>query len=99
MHATLKRRVDRLEDRSGVSSGKPREVDRIVVTCMDREPGLENAECTRTLCPDGTLLEVVRLDRSRPGLGRPSEEALDRFVESFPVRPMYEDDHQTTAQA
>jgi hypothetical protein len=86
MHATLKRRLGRLEDRSGGGSGKPRKVHRIVVTCMSREPGLENAECSRTLCLDGTVLEVVRLDRSRPGRERLTEDALDRFAESFPVR-------------
>ena len=86
MHATLKRRIERLEDRSDAGSGKPRRVQRIVVRCMDREPSLENAECHRTLCANGTLMEVVRFDRCRPGRERLSEEALDRFVESFPVR-------------
>jgi len=84
MRAMLKRRIERLENRSGVSS-KPRKVDRIVLTCLDREPSLEGAECTRTLCPDGTLSEMVRFDRCRPGREPLSEEALDRFVESFPV--------------
>jgi hypothetical protein len=82
----LKRRIGRLEERSGAGSGKPRKVHRTVVTCPGREPSLENAECRRTLCPNGTLLTVVRLDRSRPGGERLSEEAMDRFVESFPVR-------------
>jgi hypothetical protein len=86
MHATLKRRIARLEDRTSAASGKPRKVGRTVVRCMDREPSLENAECHRTLCPNGTLIEVVRFDRCRPGRERLREEALDRFVESFPVR-------------
>jgi hypothetical protein len=86
MLATLKRRVERLEDRSDAASDKPRRAQRIVVTCLDREPSLENAQCHRTLCPNGTLLEVVHLDRGRPGGERLSEEALDRFVETFPVR-------------
>lgn len=86
MHATLKRRIQRLEDRSGTDGSKPRKLQRIVVSCLDREPSLEGAECTRTLCPNGTLLEMVRFDRCRPGSERLSEEALDRFVESFPVR-------------
>jgi hypothetical protein len=98
MHA-LKRRVKQLEERSGAGGGKPRKVLRIMVTCLGREPGLENAECCRTLCPDGTLLEVVRLDRSRPGRERLTEEALDRFVESFPVRSMYEDDRPKATSA
>jgi hypothetical protein len=88
MHAALKRRIERLEDRSDAGSSKPRKVLRIVVRSLGREPSLEGAECTRTLCPDGTLSEIVRLDRSRPGRERLSEEALDRFVESFPVRSL-----------
>jgi hypothetical protein len=71
--------------RSGVCN-KPRKVQRIVVTCLDRQPSLENAECSRTLCPDGTLLEMVHLENCREGHEILSEEALDRFVESFPVR-------------
>jgi hypothetical protein len=31
----------------------PEKLHCIVVTCLDREPGLENAECSGTLCPDG----------------------------------------------
>jgi hypothetical protein len=85
MHATLKRRIERLEVRSGTGSN-PRKVQRIVVTCLDRQPSLENAECTRMLCPDGTLLEVVHLENCGEGHEILSEEALDRFVESFPVR-------------
>ena len=85
MHTVLKRRVERLEDHSGHSS-KPRKVLRFVVRCMDREPSLENAKCSRTLCRDGTLWEVVRLDLGRAGREVLSKEALDQFVERFPVR-------------
>ena len=49
---------------------------------------LEGAKCSRALCPNGSLLEMVRFDRCRPGRERLSEEALDRFVESFPVRSL-----------
>ena len=83
MHATLKRRIGWLEERSSVCKGEPRRRHRIVVRGMDREPGLENAECTRTLCPDGTLIELVLLADSREEL---SDEAVDRFVESFPLK-------------
>jgi len=86
MHAMLKRRVGQLEERSGVDRGKPRKTLRIVVSRLDCTPSLENAECSRKLWPDGTLLEMVRLDHSFAGREGLSEEALDRFVESFPVR-------------
>jgi hypothetical protein len=64
MHATLKRRVERLEERSGAGS-KPRKALRIVLRRLDGTSSLENAGCTRTLCPNGTLIEMVRLDRCR----------------------------------
>jgi hypothetical protein len=67
MYATLKRRLERMEGASGVHSGKPRKILRIVVRRLDRIPSVENATCSRTLCPDGTLLEMVRLDLSRDG--------------------------------
>jgi hypothetical protein len=40
MHATVMRRIERLEDRSDAGSGKPRKVQRIVVSSLDREPSL-----------------------------------------------------------
>jgi hypothetical protein len=86
MHVTLKRRTPRLEDHSSVAGSKPRKVQCIVLRCMDREPSLEGAKCSRMLCPNGTLIEMVRFDRCRAGRERLSEEALDRFVESFPVQ-------------
>jgi len=30
---------------------------------LDRDPSPEAVECNRTLCPDGSLIEVVWLDR------------------------------------
>ncbi len=86
MHRKLKRRVEQLEERSGGQSREPRKRLRLVITRADRKPSLENAECRRTLCPDGTLMELVHLENSREGHDELSEEALDRFVESFPVR-------------
>jgi len=86
MHTTLKRRVEQLEERSGVHSREPRKIVRVVVSRVDRKPSLENAECRRTFCRDGTLIEMVRLENSREGHEELSEEALDRFVESFPIQ-------------
>ena len=34
---------------------------------MGREPSFDEATCTRSLCPDGTLWEVVRLDKIGEG--------------------------------
>lgn len=99
MRATLKRRVKQLEERSGVGSSKPRKTHRIVVRNLDSEPSIANAKCSRTLCPDGTLIEMVDLNNSGDAHEVLSDEALDRFVESFPVRSWYEDDRQTTTLA
>lgn len=86
MDARLKRRIGRLEDRSAAGSGKPRRVERIVVRRLDRHLSLENAECSRMLYPNGTLIEMVRLENSREGREELTKDALDRFVESFPVK-------------
>jgi hypothetical protein len=49
---------------------------------MDHDLSLATPTCSRTLCADGTLLEVVDLDGIRGDL---SDEALDQFVSGFPV--------------
>jgi hypothetical protein len=66
MHATLKRRVKELEERSGVQSGRPRKTERIVFRNLGRNPCLENATCIRTQSRDGTLFEMVDLGRDGP---------------------------------
>ena len=77
------RRLRRLEDHSAVN-GKPRDRFRIIVRRMDREPGLEGATCHRTLFPNGTLSEIVRLDKSSGGC-EPTEDELDRWIARFPI--------------
>ena len=62
MHATLKRRVARLEERTVVDS-QQRNIHRIEVTRLDRDPHPDNVECKRAFCPDGTIIEVFRRDR------------------------------------
>ena len=42
---------------------------------------MEDATCTRTLWPDGTLFEMVEFNKHNAG---PDEE-LDRWLESFPL--------------
>jgi len=43
---------------------------------------LDACSCHRTLCADGSPIEVVRLNSMRDGL---SDEQVDTFVESFPI--------------
>jgi hypothetical protein len=84
---TVIRRIARLEDRLAPKVPadflrNPREHVRLVASAMDHDLNLETSTCRRTLTENGCLIEVVRLDGIRDGL---SDEALDRFVASFPV--------------
>ncbi len=78
------RRVRRLENRLHVVAG-PRQRFRMVVCRMDRKPSLEGATCQRSLYANGTLLELVRLDRSDEGRETLTDEELERWVAGFPV--------------
>ena len=79
---TVVRRVARLEDRLwSVRNSQPR--FRIVVRRLDREPGLEQATCRRTLWPNGTLFESVYLGAS--GSDGFTDEEFERWIESFPI--------------
>ena len=81
---TIGRRLCRLEDRFG-SRAKPRDRFRLVISRIGRGESLENASCSRTIWPNGTLFEMVRLNGNRAGLGALSDEELDRWVDSFPI--------------
>jgi hypothetical protein len=50
---------------------------------MDHKLSLETSKCRRTLTASGSLTEVVRLDGIRGGL---SDEELEKFVQSFPIK-------------
>ena len=78
------RRLSRLEDRFAPRD-KPRDRIRMVVSRVGRDEGLENATCKRTLCANGSLIEVVRLNGSGDGL---TDQDLDGFVESRPIVPV-----------
>ena len=79
------RRIRRLEDQFG-SVDRPRDRFRILVCSAGAGKSLENATCTRTLWPDGTLFEMVELDGSNEGPGEVTDEALDRWLEGFPIQ-------------
>jgi hypothetical protein len=59
-----------------------RRIKRWVVTVLGRPATLANTRCTRRLCSDGTLMELVWLDGTRDGL---SDEDLERFIQSCPI--------------
>ena len=54
----------------------------------DREPSFEKATCKRTLCPDGTLWEVVRLDKIGEDGEQPTDAELNRWIAGFPIEPL-----------
>ena len=46
---------------------------------------LEDATCKRTMCSDGTLLEVVDFKKHNEGPDELTDEELNRWLESFSV--------------
>jgi hypothetical protein len=71
--------------------------DKPAVRRRDREPSFEKATCKRSLCPDGTLWEVVRLDNGEGG-EQPTDEELNRWIASFPIEPLRTWQSETRAQ-
>jgi hypothetical protein len=66
---TVLRRIARLEEQFSPPDWKPRVILRVILERCDQPyPRLEGATVQRTLCADGTLLEVVH-----PGSGRQHE--------------------------
>jgi len=76
----LKPRLQKLERQRSAVARKPL---RIVVSLAGKPLDLTKATCTRTICPNGQLMELVKLNGSDYGL---SDEALERFIQSFPIR-------------
>ena len=75
----LKARLQKLErHRSQVERGR----FQIVVSHAGRPFDLATATCTRTLMPDGGLMEIVNMNGSGHDL---SDEELERFIQSFPI--------------
>jgi hypothetical protein len=75
----LNARLQKLErQRSQVERGR----FRIVVSHAGRPFDLATATCTRTLMPDGGLMEIVNVNGSGHDL---SDEELERFIQSFPI--------------
>jgi hypothetical protein len=81
---TVLKRITRLEGEFQVTL-TPRKRLSIVVSRVDRKPSLDGATCTRTLCPNGTIMQVIHLDQSLPGREELTDEELDRWIETFPI--------------
>jgi hypothetical protein len=75
----LNARLQKLErQRSQIERGR----FRIVVSHAGRPFDLSTATCTRTLMPDGALMEIVNVNGSGDDL---RDEELERFIQSFPI--------------
>jgi hypothetical protein len=81
----IDRRLQALENRFG-SPDRPRPRLRLRLMDLGSKLCLEDAKCTRTLCQDGSLMEVVDFQKHDEGPDEVSEEELDRWVEGFPVQ-------------
>ena len=76
---SLKTRLSRLErQHSQVERGR----FRMVVSHAGKPFDLATATCTRTLMPDGGLMEIVNVSGSGHDL---REEDLEKFIQSFPT--------------
>jgi hypothetical protein len=78
------RRLAKLEDQI-CSAAKPRRRLRIVIMA-DARPRCEDAECTRTLCPDGTLMEVVQFEGCRQGDHEPTDGEIEEWINTVPIQ-------------
>ena len=75
----LKARLKKLERQQNQVAQEP---FRVVVSHAGERLDLAKATCTRTIMPDGRLMELVNLNGSRDGL---NDEDLERFIQSHPV--------------
>ncbi len=55
---------------------------------MTRRPGFKGATCPRSLCLDGTLWEVVRLDKMSESSAQPTDAELNSWIAGFPIEPL-----------
>jgi hypothetical protein len=97
MKAVL-RRLNRLEGQFWPPGARPRRYFRVVVRDedpeapsvrrLDRQPSFEKATCKRTLGPDGTLWEGVRLNEIGEDGEQPTEAELNKWIAGFPIEPL-----------
>ncbi|MGA7416230.1 MAG: hypothetical protein WBW33_37515, partial [Bryobacteraceae bacterium] len=94
----ITRRLNRIEHQLNPTPPKPRTWFRVVIRREDpdapvtrslgREPSFEEATCTRSLYPDGTLWEVVRLDKISEDGEQPTDAELNTWIAGFPIEPL-----------
>ena len=80
MKRHLDARLGKLEEVLRVAG--PTDRWRVIIRRTCGPSNLRNSRCTRTLLPNGLLLDVVHLDGGRDGL---SNDDLERFIAGFPI--------------
>ena len=73
-------RLKRLEQRREAATKEP---FRLIIRPVFGPTNLANSTCTRTLAPDGSLMEIVHLDGNGADL---SDDELERFIASTPIQ-------------
>jgi hypothetical protein len=51
-------------------------------------PRLEGATCRRSLCADGTLLELVRYANHNDELAELADEQINAWLDGFPIHDL-----------
>ena len=80
----IDRRLRELENHFG-SPDRPRPRIRLVIRTLGSKLCLEDAICKRTMCSDGTLLELVDFKKHNEGPDELTDEELNRWLDGFPV--------------
>ncbi len=82
---TMDKRLTKLEDQLRPVGWKPKGHLRMVFARAGATLSLDGGTCKRTLCPDGTLMELVLLLNAAEGLQDVSEQEMDEWVAGFPI--------------
>jgi hypothetical protein len=84
---TLGRRIQRLEDHF-VCADRPQCRLRFVVCMAGARPSLEGATCRRSLCADGTLLELVRYANHNDGPEHLADDEINAWLDGFQIHDL-----------
>jgi hypothetical protein len=80
---TLARRIGKLENQFR-SADMPRRHSRLQVILLGAKLCLADAKCTRTLCSDGSVMELVEFQKHEEGPDELTGEELDRGLKPSP---------------
>ena len=82
---TVTRRIRKLEDQFRPAGWNPSKRFRLVLFMACTTRSLDCATCKRSLWPDGTLCELVRIGKTNEGAREVSDNEFEEWLASFPV--------------